>query len=168
MAAAGCQRLVRGASAASYVRVSEPAPTPICLEDLAVDLSLGIGMLRRRLRAETDTGQLNVSQLGALVRIEQKGWITTAELARAESMKPQSMGSIVSRLEEAALVCRRPHPTDRRQVEFGLTPLGLETSRKRRMARTDWLVAALDRMTGSQQKTLLAAAALIKHLGQAG
>ena len=34
--------------------------------------------------------------MGALARLEQGGAMTTADLARAESMKPQSMGTILA------------------------------------------------------------------------
>jgi len=45
-----------------------------------------------------------------------------ADLARAEGMKPQSMGTTVAALEDMGMVERKPRPTDGRQVNIELTP----------------------------------------------
>ena len=50
--------------------------------------------------------------------------MTTAELARAEMVKPQSMGTLLAELEQEGLVQRQPHPTDGRQILFSLTDAG--------------------------------------------
>ena len=62
--------------------------------------------------------------------------MTTADLARAEFVKPQSMGTTLADLEQAGLVQRRPHPTDGRQVLFALTAEGMEARRQRNIAKT--------------------------------
>jgi DNA-binding MarR family transcriptional regulator len=137
----------------------------ISKEVVVAELTLAIGQLIRRLRAEANPGALNLSQTGALARLEENGWMTTADLARAESMKPQSMGTILTGLEQDGLVQRRPHPTDGRQVLFSLTEEGIDARRKRSTAKQDWLLAALAKLDGTEHQTLLTAAALIKHLG---
>lgn len=135
------------------------------LEAAAIELSLAIGQLRRRLRSEASPLTFNLSQLAALVRLEQNCWSTPAELARAESMKPQSMGEVLKTLEEAGLVKRRPHPTDGRQVQFALTDDGLETRRQRKIAKRDWLLGAMSRLSPDEQRYLIAAIPIIKRLG---
>lgn len=92
--------------------------------------------------------------------------MTTADLARAESMKPQSMGAILAVLEEQELVERRAHPTDGRQVLFALTGKGVSTRRKRTLAKRAWLRQAVGQLDDRDQQTLLAAIALIKRLGE--
>ena len=89
-------------------------PTPRALSTAVTELSLAIGKLRRKLRTETNPDELNLSQLGTLARLDQNGWMTTSDLARAEAMKPQSMGTILATLENHRLIQRRAHPTDRR------------------------------------------------------
>jgi DNA-binding MarR family transcriptional regulator len=59
--------------------------------------------------------------MDVLSRLEQSGPMTTEDLARAELMKPQSMGVILGSLEKERLVERQPHPTDRHQILFELT-----------------------------------------------
>jgi len=135
------------------------------LETAATELSLAISQLRRRVRAETASQSLNLSQLGTIVRLEQRVWATTAELARAESMKPQSMGTILKTLEEAGLVQRRAHPTDGRQIQFALTKVGLDLRRQRTQAKSGWLLEAMSRLDESEQRKLIDAIPLIKRLG---
>ena len=58
-------------------------------------------------------------------RLDTHGPMTTAELARAEMVKPQSMGTLLAELEQDGLVRRQPHPTDGRQILFSLTDAGV-------------------------------------------
>lgn len=139
---------------------------PVLLETAATELSLAIGQLARRLRTEVNPGELSWSQNTTLARLEKAGAMTTADLARLERVKPQSMGTTLADLEQAGLVQRRPHPTDGRQVLFALTAKGIEARRKRSIARRQWLLAAMERLDPADQQTLLAAAALIRQLAE--
>jgi DNA-binding MarR family transcriptional regulator len=143
-----------------------PSGAPIPLETAVTELSLAIGQLLRRLRAESNPDELTWSQTVALARLEKAGPITTADLARAESVKPQSMGATLAELEREGLVGRQPHPTDGRQVLFALTGDGVEARRKRSAAKQKWLLAAMARLEPAEQQTLMAAAALIRRLAE--
>ncbi|MBN3817206.1 MarR family transcriptional regulator [Paraburkholderia sp. Se-20369] len=134
-------------------------------DTVVADLTLAVGQLIRRLRSEVDSSGLTLSQLSALARLEQNGPMTTAELARAESMKPQSMKTILASLEEEGLVQRKPHPTDGRQILFLLTRAGIDARQQRAVAKRAWLEAALDRLDPEDMQTLVAAIPLIKRLG---
>ena len=146
--------------------MTAPSDTPIPLETAVTELSLAIGQLLRRLRAESNPDELTWSQTVALARLEKAGPITTADLARAESVKPQSMGATLAELEREGLVGRQPHPTDGRQVLFALTGDGVEARRKRSAAKQKWLLAAMARLEPAEQQTLMAAAALIRRLAE--
>lgn len=139
--------------------------TDLPVETVVADLTLAVGQLIRRLRSEVDSSGLNLSQMSALARLEQNGPMTTADLARAESMKPQSMKAILASLEEERLVERRAHPTDGRQILFLLTEAGIEERRKRTVAKRAWLVAALEKLDPDETRTLVAAIPLIRRLG---
>ena len=136
------------------------------VETAITELSLAIGQLLRRLRAESNADELTWSQTVALSRLEEAGSMTTADLARAESVKPQSMGATLAELEREGLVERRAHPTDGRQVLFALTDAGVEARRKRSVAKQTWQLAAMARFDPGEQQTLIAAAALIKRLAE--
>ena len=144
---------------------ASPGPS-ISAETAITDLSLAIGLLLRRLRAESNPDELTWSQTVALARLERVGSMTTADLARAESVKPQSMGATLAELEREGLVERQPHPTDGRQVLFALTDEGVEARRKRSAAKQRWLLAAMAKLDDGEQQTLISAAALIKRLGE--
>lgn len=143
------------------------ADTSIPLETAISELSQAIGQLLRRLRAESNPDGLTWSQTVALSRLERTGPMTTADLARAESVKPQSMGATLAELEREGLVKRNPHPTDGRQVLFALTAEGVEARRKRSAAKQKWLLAAMANLDPDERQTLVTAAALIKRLGEA-
>jgi len=140
--------------------------TSISPEPVVAELSLAIGQLVRRLRAEVNPDELSWSQLTTLARLDKMGAMTTADLARAEFVKPQSMGTTLADLEQAGLVQRRPHPTDGRQVLFALTAEGMEARRQRNIAKREWLQAAMAKFDPAEQQTLMAAAALIKRLAE--
>ncbi|KWK24920.1 MarR family transcriptional regulator [Burkholderia stagnalis] len=135
-------------------------------ETVVDDLTLAVGQLIRRLRSEVDSSGLTLSQLSALARLEQNGPMTTAELARAESMKPQSMKTILASLENEGLVQREPHPTDGRQILFLLTRAGVDERQQRTVAKRAWLQAALARLDPEDMHTLAAAIPLIRRLGE--
>jgi len=140
--------------------------TSISLETAVTELSLAIGQVLRRLRTESNPDGLTWSQTVALSRLKKAGPMTTADLARAESVKPQSMGATLAELEREGLVKRHPHPTDGRQVLFALTAEGVEARRKRSAAKQKWLLAAIAKLDPAEQQTLMSAVALIKRLGE--
>ena len=143
--------------------VSDAAISP---EPAVAELSLAIGQLVRRLRVEANPGELSWSQIATLARLDKVGAMTTADLARAEFVKPQSMGTTLADLEQAGLVQRRPHPTDGRQVLFALTAEGMEARRQRNIAKREWLLSAVAGLDPAEQQTLMTAAALIKRLAE--
>jgi len=134
------------------------------LEKAVTELSLATAQLVRRARAQSDPDELGWSQLSILSRLDSFGPATTADLARADAMKPQSMGALLAMLETAGFVERRPHPTDGRQILFALTAAGTEARRKRSLAKREWLLAAMAKLNSSEQQTLISASALIRRL----
>jgi DNA-binding MarR family transcriptional regulator len=143
------------------MRHSPPLPS---LDEVVADLTLAVGQFIRRLRSEANPSGLNLSQMSALARLDQNGAMTTADLARAESMKPQSMKAILASLEEEGLVERRPHATDGRQILFMLTQTGVEERRKRNAAKREWLVDELSKFDPVEIQMLVASIPLIRRL----
>lgn len=136
------------------------------VETVVADLMLAVGQLVRRLRSEAHPGDLNLSQSSALARLEREGPMTTADLARAEAMKPQSMKAILATLEEEGCVERRPHPTDGRQILFVPTAKGLEERSRTRAAKRAWLVGHLAQFDEGEIRALAAALPIIRRLGE--
>jgi len=132
----------------------------------ANELATAVGQLLRRLRSETATDELNLSQAGVLEKLDLQGPMSTAELARAASMKPQSMRTVLADLEQDGLVERKLHPSDGRQILFAVTGKGVDVRRKRGHAKREWLLAALMRLEPDEQQTILDAVPLIRRLGE--
>ena len=134
---------------------------------LARDIRAFSTELRRRLRAQADAGDLTPSQTAALLRLEADGPATTSALARAEGMRPQSMGAVVSALEAGGLVKGKPDPADGRQTLLSLTDACREWLTLGRAARQDWLVRVIeDRLSDEEQAQLAAALPLLQRLAR--
>lgn len=132
---------------------------------LAQDLRALLGKLKRRLRAQGDAGDLTPSQVSVLLRLETDGPTTAAGLARAEGMRPQSMGPVIAALEGAGLVSGAPDPNDGRQTLLSLTDACRDWVREGRAARQDWLTRAIQaRLSPQEQDELAASVALLKRL----
>ena len=134
-------------------------------EALASDLREVTGALRRRLRAESTGQPLSMSQAEVLVRLHKSGPSTVADLARAERVTPQSMGTTVASLEEVGLVARTADPNDARRWNVSLTEGGKRVLLEGRAARQAWLSRALEeRLAAGEQRHLAEAIGLLRKV----
>jgi len=101
-----------------------------------------------------------------MARLMRGGPATIADLARAEGMKPQSMGATVAALEEMGMVERTPHPTDGRQVNIEITGKGLAVRKSVGEAKVHWLAQAIAQLSENEQQTLFKAGEIIRRLGE--
>jgi DNA-binding MarR family transcriptional regulator len=120
--------------------------------------------LIRRARAAAGAHELSLTEAAVMGRLLRDGAATTADLARAESMKPQSMGSTVAALEEQGMVERRPHPTDGRQMLIALTAKGAAVRKSSGDAKRTWLTEAMSQLDERERDTLFAAGRIIRRL----
>ena len=127
------------------------------LSALAGELRVSIGKLVRRVREQAHPGEFTSAQKSVLHRLERDGPVTVSTLARAESVRPQSMRITVASLEKMDLVSGEQDPTDGRQTFFSLTAACRETLRSSRAAREDWLVRALEAQLAPHEREQLAA-----------
>lgn len=123
-----------------------------------------IGSLIRRVRAVAASNELSWTESAVLGRLEKEGPATTAELARVEGVKPQSMGATVAALEEMGLIERSPHPTDGRQMILSLTAKGVEVRRNVRSAKHTWLAQTIAQLSKDEQDALFEAGEIIRKL----
>ncbi len=140
--------------------LSRPSQTAV------VELAQTVGQLVRRFKAASGPSDLSLSEISVLARLGKHGPATTADLAREQGMRPQSMRPIVAALEKAALIARKPHPTDGRQVHLLLTPAGAARHRSLRAARRTWLSNAIARLHPEDRQTLFAAGAIMSRMLQ--
>jgi DNA-binding MarR family transcriptional regulator len=130
------------------------------------ELVLALGLLVRRIRssAPSELHGLTWTQKAVIVRLEDEGSATTAELARAEGVTPQSMGTALTTLEEMGLVERKAHPTDGRQINIKLTAKGAAIRKSNKEAKETWLSKAIAKLDKKEQATLFEAGEIIKRL----
>jgi DNA-binding MarR family transcriptional regulator len=137
--------------------------------DSAIDeLKHAVGLLIRRMRAVAPSEQheLSWTQKSVIARLERDGAMTSAELARAEGVKPQSMGTAVTHLEELGVIEKKPHPSDGRQLIIKLTIKGAAVRKSGKDASRAWLGQAISKLDKKQQAVLFEAGEIIKQLAE--
>jgi len=137
------------------------------LSALASELRVAIGILIRRVREQTQAGDLTSAQKSVILRLEREGPATVSMLAKAESVRHQSMRVTVASLATMGVLSGAPDPSDGRQTIFNLTPAFLKTLKTGRAAKEDWLFRALQaQLTPREQDELAAAIKLLQRLAE--
>lgn len=135
-------------------------------DDTAAALRATVARLYRRLRAEAGDAEYTASQIAVLRRLE-TGPATTAELARAEDMRPQSMSAVITPLERAGIVERRSDPDDARAAQVSITAEGARIIGESRAAKQAWLDRMMsERLSTAERRTLREATALLERMLQ--
>jgi DNA-binding MarR family transcriptional regulator len=131
----------------------------------AEDFIMAISMLVRRVRADAppELRDFSWTQKAVLSRLE-NGPATSAELARAEGVKPQSMGVAIALLEEMDLVEKKPDPADGRQMNVKLTAKGIALRKRVKEAKETWVAQAFAKLDKQELVILFNATELIKRM----
>jgi len=130
------------------------------------ELAQTLGRLVRHMRAAAAQHELSLTESAVLARLGRDGPATTAELARAESMRPQSMSAAVATLEERGLVERKPHPSDGRQVNIAITEKGAGVRSSTKDLKRAWLAQATAGLEDEDRQILARAGDILKRLLQ--
>lgn len=138
-------------------------PRPTYEADI-IDFTQAVGLLVRRVRAAAASHEVSLTESAVMARLSREGPATTAELARAEGMKPQSMGTTIAALETLGMVERKPHPSDGRQVNIQLTAKGMAVRESFKNAKRTWLAQAIAQLDKQDQATLFGAGEIIRRL----
>jgi DNA-binding MarR family transcriptional regulator len=135
---------------------------------VAGELRMVLARLLRRLREQAAGSDLTRSQSAVLGRLERDGASTATALARAEGIRPQSMGAIIAALDAAGLVAGSPDPKDGRKTILELTEQAREEFRTGRLAKEDWLTQAIGgRLDAAEQQRLAEAVELLRRIADA-
>lgn len=143
----------------------KPSRADARLAATAHELRLVLGQLKRKLREQAPAGDLSWSQISVLGHLERDGPQTVTALAKAEGVRPQSMGATVAALEAAGFVIGAPDPDDGRQTILSLTEACRTWIARHRAAREDWLLQAIGAtLSAAEQDELARAVRLLKRL----
>jgi DNA-binding MarR family transcriptional regulator len=138
------------------------------LETSITDFTHAVGLIVRRIRAAASTSDLSWGESSVLKRLATDGPATTAELARLQGMRPQSMRTVISSLEEAGMVTRRAHETDGRQMNIELTTKGAAAQKTSGDAKKTWLAQSFAKLSEQERETLFEAGRILKRMAQGG
>ena len=133
-------------------------------ETAITDFGQAIGLLLRRVRATSASQELSWTETAVLKHLAKEGATTTADLARSQGMRPQSMRTIVASLEEMGMIVRKPHATDGRQVNLGLTAKGAAEQKSSTDAKRTWMAQAFAQLNEQEREGLFEAGRIIKRM----
>lgn len=130
------------------------------------DLKVVIGRLVRRLRQAHEPGDLTLSEISVLSRLDRSGPATPGVLAEGERVKPQALGATLAVLEQRGLVDRAADPADGRRVLMSITDQGRGVLLDRRSRSATRMTAALkEGFTAAEQRQLIAIIPLLERMG---
>jgi DNA-binding MarR family transcriptional regulator len=136
-------------------------------ERVGAALRLIIGRIARRLRQNHEVGELTLSEVSVLSRLEREGASTPSALAEHERVRPQAMATTLAALEERGLLDRRPDEFDGRRVVMTLTEQGRTTVLHRRSESVERLITVLENeFSADELRTLDAALPLLDRLAE--
>lgn len=138
----------------------------VTAESAITEFTQSIGIWVRRARAAAASSELSWTEVRVLKHLAQNGTATTADLARADGMRPQSMRPIIASLEAMGMIERKPHPTDGRQVNLELTAKGAAAQKRALDAKQTWLAQAIAQLDDHERETLFAAGRIMKRLAE--
>lgn len=126
-----------------------------------------IGRIARRLRQTHAVGELTLSEVSVLARLEREGASSPSALAEHERVRPQAMATTVAGLEERGLVMRRPDADDGRRAVLTVTEAGQTTVLNRRSESVQRLATVLDsEFDAAERGRLSAVLPLLERLAE--
>ena len=108
--------------------------------------------------------RLNFSTLSVLHTLSRGGPMRLTDLLATEQIKQPALTSLVSKLEAAGLVSRRPDPGDGRAALLSLTPAGETVVRSRHADRVAKLAQLTDRLDDRDRAVLADAQHVLSRL----
>jgi DNA-binding MarR family transcriptional regulator len=156
-----------------YIQVDKPTlmimtDTRIDTADLlraGNDLRVVLGRIVRRLRQAHVSGEVTLSELSVLSRLDRGGPATPGSLASLERVRPQAMGATLTALEQRGMVGRAPDAGDGRRVLMSVTPAGRRVLVDRRSLNTRRMAEALaEGFSPAEQRRLISTLPLLERL----
>jgi DNA-binding MarR family transcriptional regulator len=130
-------------------------------------LRITLGRIVRRLRQAHAPGEVTLSELSVLGRLDRQGIQTAGQLAEQERVTPQAMSTILAELEARELIARTADSEDGRKLKLTATEAGRQLLAGRRSETAGRVAAALDTaLTAAEQRQLIEALPLLDRLAE--
>ncbi|MFD3453195.1 MarR family winged helix-turn-helix transcriptional regulator [Streptomyces sp. NPDC058691] len=144
--------------------------TPASADDpteVGAALRLAVGRIARRLRQAHAVGDVTLSEVSVLARLDREGPDSPGSLAELERVRPQAMATTLAGLEERGLVSRRPDAADGRRAVVTVTDAGRKVLADRRSESVQRLGAVIqEEFTDDERRRLLAVLPLLDRLSE--
>jgi DNA-binding MarR family transcriptional regulator len=135
--------------------------------ELAAEVRPAIMRINRRFRLVSRTGPYTATQLSALSTVDNHGPLSAGDLAAFERVQPPSMTKVIAALEEAGLVRRDAHPSDKRQAIIAITPEGSALLASSRRTSEAWFAGQLAQLSEDEREQLRALAPILAKITEA-
>ena len=133
----------------------------------AVALRLAVGRIARRSRQVHAVGDVTLSEVSVLSRLDRDGPDSPGSLAELERVRPQAMAATLAGLEERGLVSRSPDAADGRRVVMSVTDAGRKMLADRRSEIVRRMAAVLEAdFTAEERRLLVAALPLLDRIAE--
>jgi DNA-binding MarR family transcriptional regulator len=131
---------------------------------VAEDLVAPLEQLLRAIRHVASAGQLSWPAAAVVGRLMREGPQRLTDLAAAERVSQPGMTQLVSRLERAGLVIRRPGTDDGRTTVVHVTAAGRRVAEQRRAERTRAISDLLEQLAAEDRAAIAAAIPALERL----
>ena len=130
-------------------------------------LRLAVGRIARRSRQVHAVGDVTLSEVSVLARLDRDGPDSPGSLAEFERVRPQAMAATLAGLEERGLVSRSPDAADGRRVVMTVTDAGRKMLADRRSEIVRRMAAVLEAdFTPEERRVLVAALPLLDRIAE--
>lgn len=109
---------------------------------------------------------LSLAELGVLSALNRNGAMRISTLAGEQEMTQPGMTQLVSRMEQAGLVSRRPDPSDGRAVLVAATETGEQVFHTRDESRVALFAELYEQLDGEERQRLSEALPVLTRLMQ--
>lgn len=130
---------------------------------LAGRLRLCMVRLSRQLR-RMDPSELTIAQMSALATVVISGPLGIGRLAEIEALPSPAVTRLADKLEQAGLVTRKRHPSDRRGVQLVATPAGTELLQRRVRIGNAWLAEQLSTLGDADRQAVERVVSVLESL----
>jgi DNA-binding MarR family transcriptional regulator len=133
----------------------------------AAALRLAVGRIARRSRQVHAVGDVTLSEVSVLARLDRDGPDSPGALAELERVRPQAMAATLAGLEERGLVSRSPDAADGRRVVMTVTDAGRKMLADRRSEIVRRMTTVLEAdFTPEERRLLIAALPLLDRIAE--
>jgi DNA-binding MarR family transcriptional regulator len=147
--------------------VTTPTTGRTDLLQTANHLRITLGRIVRRLRQAHAAGEVTLSELSVLGRLDRQGTQTARQLAEQERVTPQAMSTILGDLEAQDLIARAVDSEDGRRLRLTATAAGRQLLAGRRSETAQRVAEALETaLTPAEQQQLIEALPLLDRLAE--